>query len=173
MSKCFKGPVSLGKKERWCKRQEVAETPLWRGKTRTGSVSPSVMSDSFVILWTVAQQAPLSMGFPRQEYWKWLPFPSPGYLPHPGIESVSPAIAGGLFTIWATRKGQEGISKKVKLCVCVCVFGFNSHTRDGLRRKSWPKGEAAPGLRLPWLKEKGHHSPFQEGRRMNLAMLSP
>ena len=38
------------------------------------------MSDSFVTLWTVAHQAPLPMGFPRQEYWSGLPFPSPGDL---------------------------------------------------------------------------------------------
>ena len=37
-------------------------------------------------LWTVACQAPLSMGFSRQEYWSGLPFPSPGDLPNPGIE---------------------------------------------------------------------------------------
>ena len=43
----------------------------------------------FVTLWTVAHQAPLSMGFPRQEYWSGLPFPSSGNLPHPGIEIVS------------------------------------------------------------------------------------
>ena len=42
--------------------------------------------------WTVAHQAPLSMGFPRQEYWSGLPFPSPGYLLNPGIEPVSPAL---------------------------------------------------------------------------------
>ena len=38
----------------------------------------------FVTSWTVAQQAPLSMGFPKQEYWSGLPLPSPGDLPHPG-----------------------------------------------------------------------------------------
>ena len=43
-------------------------------------------------LWTVAHQAPLSMGFSRQKYWKGLPFPSPGDLPHPGIEPRSPAL---------------------------------------------------------------------------------
>ena len=43
----------------------------------------------FVTLWTVAHQDPLSMGFPRQEYWNGLPFPSSGNLPHPGIEPVS------------------------------------------------------------------------------------
>ena len=55
----------------------------------------------FVTLWTVAHQAPLSMGFSRQEYWSGLPFPSLGDLPNLGIEPVSleaPALAGGFFT---------------------------------------------------------------------------
>ena len=42
--------------------------------------------------WTVACQAPLSMGFSRHEYWSRLPFPSPGDLPDPGIELRSPAL---------------------------------------------------------------------------------
>ena len=42
--------------------------------------------------WTVAYQAPLSMGFSRQEYWSGLPFPSPGDLPNPGIEPGSLAL---------------------------------------------------------------------------------
>ena len=54
--------------------------------------------------WTVAYQAPLSMGFPRQEYWSGLPFPPPGYLPDPGIEPMSPAMAGRFFTIELPRK---------------------------------------------------------------------
>ena len=49
----------------------------------------SVMSDAFVMPWTVALQAPLSMEFSRQEYWSGLPFPSPGDLPSPGIEPKS------------------------------------------------------------------------------------
>ena len=48
--------------------------------------------------WTVAHQAPLSMGFSRQDYWSGLPFPSPGDLPDPGIEPTSPALAGGFLT---------------------------------------------------------------------------
>jgi len=44
----------------------------------------------FATLWTVAHQAPLSMGFPKQEYWSGLPFPSPGDLLDPGIELLSP-----------------------------------------------------------------------------------
>ena len=46
----------------------------------------------FVTLWTVAHQAPLSMGFSRQEYQTGWLFPSPGHLPHPGIEPRSPAL---------------------------------------------------------------------------------
>ena len=59
-----------------------------------------VVSNS-AIPWTLVHQAPLSMEFPRQEYWSGLPFPSPGDLPDPRIEltsPVSPALAGGLFT---------------------------------------------------------------------------
>ena len=55
----------------------------------------------FVTPWTVARQAPLSKGFPRQEYWKRLPFPPPGELPDPGIKPaslMSPALAGRFFT---------------------------------------------------------------------------
>ena len=54
----------------------------------------------FVTPWTVANQAPLSMGFPRQEYWSGLPFPTPSDLPDPETEPASlstPALAGGFF----------------------------------------------------------------------------
>ena len=46
----------------------------------------------FATPWTVACQAPLSMGFSRQEYWSGLPFPSPGDLPNPGLKPTSPAV---------------------------------------------------------------------------------
>ena len=46
----------------------------------------------FGTLWTIAHQASLSMGFSRQEYWNVLPFPLPGDLPNPGIETGSPAL---------------------------------------------------------------------------------
>ena len=46
----------------------------------------------FATPWIVAYQAPLSMGFSRQEYWSGLPFPSPGDLPDPGIKPGSPAL---------------------------------------------------------------------------------
>ena len=54
-------------------------------------VSRLVMSDS-ATPWTAACQAPLSMGFSRQEYWNGLPFPSPGVLSHPGIKPRPPSL---------------------------------------------------------------------------------
>ena len=54
-------------------------------------LSRSVVSDS-ATPWTVARQAPLSMGFSRQEYWSGLPGPPPGNPPDPGIEPMSPAL---------------------------------------------------------------------------------
>ena len=66
--------------------------------------------------WTVARQAPLSMGFPRQEYWSRLPFPPPGDLPHPGIKPVSPALAGGFFIPESPGKLQNDAHKS--LCIC-------------------------------------------------------
>ena len=61
----------------------------------------------------IARQAPLSMGFPRQEYWSRLPFPSPGDLPDPRIEPaslVSPALAAGFFHHWVPQEtaGRHG-----------------------------------------------------------------
>ena len=61
----------------------------------------------FATLWSVAHQAPLSMGFSRQEYWSGLPFPSPGNLSNPGIESRSP-------TLWADALTSE-LPGKLKL----------------------------------------------------------
>ena len=66
----------------------------------------------FVTLWTVTHQAPLSMGFSRQEYWRVLPCPPPGDLPNPGTEPtplMSPALAGGFFTTsvtWVVQKSR-------------------------------------------------------------------
>ena len=62
------------------------------------------VTQSCPMLWTTAFQAALFMGFSRQEYWSGSPFSSPGDLPDPGIEPVSPAFAGGLFTTEPPRK---------------------------------------------------------------------
>ena len=68
-------------------------------------------------LWTIAHQAPLSLGFSRQEYWSGLPSPSPGDLPNPGIEPaslMSPALEGGLFatsTTWEDHNTRHSVTK--------------------------------------------------------------
>ena len=65
----------------------------------------------FVTLWTVARQAPLSIGFSRQESWSGLPCPPPGDLPDHGIQSKSLALAGGFFTTSTTWEApyQAGV----------------------------------------------------------------
>ena len=70
-------------------------------------------------------QAPLSLGFPRQEYWRGLPFPTPGDLPYPGIDPTSlasPALAGRFFITAPPRKptgltGGGGLQFPQKGCV--------------------------------------------------------
>ena len=66
----------------WCYRTEV----------KWSEVKSLSRVRLFVTPWTVAHQAPPSMGFSRQEYWRGLPFPSPGDLPDPGIKPGSPAL---------------------------------------------------------------------------------
>ena len=69
----------------------------------------------FATPWTVAYQAPPSMGFSRQEYWSGLPFPSPGDLPNPGIEPGSPTLQADALPSeppgkprWALNQLNEG-----------------------------------------------------------------
>ena len=69
------------------------------------------------ILWTVACQASLSMGFSRQEYWSGLPYPPPGDLPGPGMEPtslMSPALEGGFFTTSATWEALKKLRTSLK-----------------------------------------------------------
>ena len=90
----------------------------------------SVVSD-FVTPWTVAHQAPLSMGFPRQEYWSGLLCPPRGHLPHPGIETpspVSPPSQADLYH-WATWDAVP----------------FLSDTSVTLTHPSLPASHATPG----------------------------
>ena len=89
-----------------------------RGRTcqRPGSPGPThslpqdALFSSCLTVRAAALQAPLSMGFSRPEHWSGLPFPSPGDLPDPGIEPVSPALAGGFFTASTTWETPQGIS---------------------------------------------------------------
>ena len=72
----------------------------------------------FATPWTVARQAPLSMGFPRQEYWSGLPFPSLGDLPETGIKPGSPALQDLLhyrkilYHLKAYEEAGESLEKK-------------------------------------------------------------
>ena len=68
-----------------------------------------VLSYSLATLWTVVHQALLSTGFPMARILEWLPFPSPGDLPDPGFKPMSPAWAGGFFTI-------EPPGKPIRVC---------------------------------------------------------
>ena len=74
----------------------------------------------FATPWTVTHQVPLSMGFPRQEYWSSLPFRFPGNLPDPGIKPGSPALAGRFFT-------TEPPGKLMHVCMCICVCAYLCH----------------------------------------------
>ena len=77
------------------------------------ALSPFSHVQPFVTLCTAACQAPLSMGFSKQEDWSGFPCPSPGDLPDPGIESASltsPALAGRFFTTSATWEAPKTLS---------------------------------------------------------------
>ena len=79
-------------------------------------------------LWTVANQAPLFMGFFSQEYWSGLPFPPPGDLPDPGIESpflMSPALAGRFFIgrqVFYSQGELDGLSRDAILCPVILMI---------------------------------------------------
>ena len=76
----------------------------------------------FVTSWTVARQAPLSMGFSRQEYWGGLPCPPPGDLPDPGIKPTSlpsPALVGGFFTTSITWKTLNNLYLSLTPVFCL------------------------------------------------------
>ena len=83
----------------------------------------------------VAHQAPLSMGFLRQEYWSGLSFPSPGDLPDPGIESRSCALADGFFTTEPLESPQIIMLDTVNT-VCVSIIS----------EQNWGKNTEAAAL---------------------------
>ena len=97
------------------------ETPLFPGSFFGKYESRVSRVWLFVTPRTVAQQAPLSMGFSRQEYWNGLPFPSPGNLPRDW--TWISCIAGRFFTIWATN-AHSNLSQfsSVQLLSCVRLF---------------------------------------------------
>ena len=91
------------------------------------------------IPWTVAHQAPLSMGFPRQEYRSGLPCPLPGDLSHPGIESVtrptSPALADRFFTTSAAWAALDQEYQNIKLNKSLLIWRHALGIQGLLSRK--------------------------------------
>ena len=98
--------------------------------------------------WAVARHAPLSMAFPSKEHWTGLPFPPPGDLPYPGMESASPALASGLFTNELPGKPQTaffyllyylGIKILLKLSqLTINIYEKKKKTRLLKQTKIWP-----------------------------------
>ena len=78
--------------ETWREGLERLLIETWRSEVKWTELKSLSRVQLFATPWTVAYQAPPSMGFSRQEYWSGLPFPSPGDLPDPGIEARSPAL---------------------------------------------------------------------------------
>ena len=105
-----------------------------------------------------SHQAPLSMGFPRQEYWSGLPFPSPGDLPDPGIEPWSPAFAVGFFTTEPPGKPRQAhipralsvhqglpctqVTKDSVCALTLCRF-FRAAAAGRLPQQAAPRGKEA------------------------------
>ena len=100
--------AALFTKVRTWKQSKYALIDEWINKNQymhVCMVSHFSLLQLFAILWTIACQAPLSMGFSRQEYWSGLSFPLAGNLPDQGIKPVfpvTPVLVGGLFTTSAT-----------------------------------------------------------------------
>ena len=120
----------------------------------------------FVTQWTVVCQAPMSMGFSRQEYWSELPCHPPGDLPDPGIEPASlmaPALADGFFTTSATWEAtcEEGRGRRSKAGCSLCLIeeescegwlGGDEHRnscqaagRSSIESLSWDLASHSPG----------------------------
>ena len=86
--------------------------------------------DSFATPWTVGHQALLSMGFPRQEYWRGLPVPPPGDLSDPGTEPISHALPGGFFTTEPPGKPNKAITSIEIVSFIRRVMGLQEHEQE-------------------------------------------
>ena len=114
----------------------------------------------FATPWTVAYQAPPSMGFSRQQYWSGLPFPSPGDLPNPGIEPRSPAFQADALTSEPPGKPILGYSWLINSVIL--VSGVQQSDSFILLHVSFlfnGEGNGTPlqysCLENPWMKEPG------------------
>ena len=120
--------------------------------------------------WTVDHQAPLSMGFSRQEYWSGLPFPSPGDLPDPGIEPRSPALQADALTsepslyYTANRRGKGGSRDT------------GGEHGDGEGPSTlFPRGTAvknSPAMQETWVQSLGWEDPLEKGMATHSSILA-
>ena len=95
----------------------------------------------FATLWTVACQAPLSMGFSRQEYWSGLSCPPPGDLPNSGIEPRSPTLQANSLLTEPQRKPTETIDTSF---ACGLPVASLTKVERVPRKASFPAGTASP-----------------------------
>ena len=95
--------------------------------------------------WTAAGQTPLSMGFPRQEYWSGLPFPSPRNLPDPGIKPTSPALGGRFFT---TKPPEKPLQMQETQETQVRPLAQEDPLEEGMATHS-----SILAWRIPWTEE--------------------
>ena len=119
-----------------------------RGPDRTAVCKRSHVQ-LFATLCTVARQAPLSVGFSRQEHWGGLPCPPPGDLPDPGIEPTPPALAGGSLSL-----SHQGSLQGPELCA------FPLSARKHLKQR------LSPTPNLPSLLTK--YLPISSGQSANV-----
>ena len=94
--------------------------------------------------WTVAYQAPSSIGFSRQEYWSGLPFPSPGDLPDPGIELGSPALQADALTSEPPGKPKVKSLSCVQLFVTLWTIAYQAPLSMGFSRQRYWSGLPFP-----------------------------
>ena len=99
--------------------------------------SCSVVSNS-ATPWTIAHQAPLSIGFPRQEYWSVLLFPSPRDLSDPGIECVFPA-----WQVDSLPLSHLGIAQKILTTLKSDLYKLQRKTKDGVVNSTWKRSESS------------------------------
>ena len=126
----------------WWDRRFILTTHFHITKCYVCMLNHFSRAQLFVTLWTIAHQAPPSMGFSRQEYWSGLPFPSPGDLPNPGIEPRSPTLQADALTSAPPGKPLEMRIGEIKwllpftwyllgLCLplpLLCQFGSVLHS---------------------------------------------
>ena len=101
----------------------------------------------FATPWTVVHQAPLSVGFSRQEYCSGLPCPPPGFPSQPRDRTGVSHFAGGFFTVCAAREA-------VCVCACICIWVFAcAHVRAQLCLTLQSHGYGPPGSSVPGISQ--------------------